>query len=291
MVAQTHHDVPCVITARGAGWRETAIDLFRPTTRHDERATYAHLALAPARKAVVFVHGFAGRALQTWTQFPHLLQGNPKAADYDLFFYEYDSFTAQVGDISFAFARFLKKLAANPAVLVNRGLSLPQQRAAFTYERIVLIAHSLGAVVTRRLLLDAHTNGEPWVAKTRFVLFAPADRGALRGHLVSEALAGVPFGSLGGAAIQGAFPAVDQIKQGGKYLEDLRNDTLEVTANNAAPHLKAARVLFAEHESVTLKQKFLLEEKADDIPETTHTSVCKPVDASNQAVTELLLYL
>ena len=290
MAAQTHHDVPCVITARGAGWRETAIDLLRPGARRDERATYAHLTLASARKAVVFVHGFAGRALQTWTRFPQMLQGNPKAADCDLFFYEYDSFSAQIGNISFPLARFLKQLADTPAVLVNRGLSLQRQRSPFTYAQILLVAHSLGAVVTRRLLLDAHTNKESWVSKTRFVLFAPADKGALRSHLVSEALAGVPFASLGAAVIQGAFPAVDQIKQGSEYLGDLYKDTLQVTADNAAPHLKAARVLFADDESVTRKQKFLLDEKADDIPGTTHTSVCKPVDVSDQAVTELLAY-
>jgi pimeloyl-ACP methyl ester carboxylesterase len=43
-----------------------------------------------AGKAIVFIHGYGGNALKTWSEFNKLLPLEPKAADYDLIFYGYD---------------------------------------------------------------------------------------------------------------------------------------------------------------------------------------------------------
>ncbi|MDX0196885.1 hypothetical protein GOC06_26085 [Sinorhizobium meliloti] len=44
--------------------------------------------------------------------------------------------------------------------------------------KVTVIAHSLGAPVSRRALLDAIRNQASWAGKTRLQLFAPAHMGA-----------------------------------------------------------------------------------------------------------------
>lgn len=266
------------------------MDVFRPTTRRRERGVWAHLSLKPAKRAIVFVHGFAGRGLLTWTRFPDLLQGEPKTADYDLIFFEYDSFGRQLGDIVTRLKTFLNNLMTNASPIVNRGLALPDHRPkGFAYDQVLLVAHSLGAVVTRRTLLDYFGNGTPWVPHATFTLFAPADMGASGTALITEALQGVPFASLGSAAIKTFFPVLRSLEAGSMPLDRLRKDTLTLSKDkNTNPHLRAQLVVFAATDSVVEKEKFLVDEKEGSIPGTTHTTVCKPDDAHTQAIHFLL---
>jgi hypothetical protein len=183
----THQLVPCLLQARKTSRRERVFDLlFNRKARGDERAIYAHLALKPAEKAIIFVHGFAGRALQTWTLFPEMLQGEPKTAGYDLIFFEYDSFSTQLGNIVSRLKTFLSEIMTNASPTINRGLARPDHRPpGFAYKNIVIVAHSLGAVVTRRTLLDYQGNKTTWVPHTEFMRFAPADQGAFGTALLS----------------------------------------------------------------------------------------------------------
>ena len=55
-----------------------------------DKDVQAILALQPQRKAVLFIHGFSGDALGTWSDFPVLMPGRASCAGRDLFFYGYD---------------------------------------------------------------------------------------------------------------------------------------------------------------------------------------------------------
>jgi hypothetical protein len=215
-----------------------------------------------------------------------MLQGQPGVSDYDLIFYEYDSLGQQLGDMAFPLMGFLRTLCTDASRIVNRGLSPAEHRPpAFAYKQLLIVGHSLGAVVIRRALLNAHGNKEAWVSQSRFILFAPADCGAFSAPLVSEALSGVPVGSIGAAALKQTFPVLVALEPGSDDLEHLLDDTIKATSGGSAAYLRAERVLFAEHENVTKKQKFLLDEWADAIAGTTHTSVCKPDISRPDSVT------
>jgi len=293
MPAATHQLVPCLLQARKTSRRERVFDLlFNRKARGDERAIYAHLALTPAEKAIIFVHGFAGRALQTWTLFPEMLQGEPKTAGYDLIFFEYDSFSTQLGNIVSRLKTFLSEIMTNASPTINRGLARPDHRPpGFAYKNIVIVAHSLGAVVTRRTLLDYQGNQTTWVPHTEFMLFAPADRGAFGTALVAEALEGVPFGTVFGAGIKGLFPALDALERESEDLKNLRDDTLALTLNGKNAHLFARLVVYASDESVTKKAKFVVTEPEAEIAGTLHTTVCKPDASRQEPVTHLLSVL
>jgi pimeloyl-ACP methyl ester carboxylesterase len=255
--------------------------------RRDDPAVYAHLATAIPTRAIVFVHGLAGSALQTWTRFPDLLAAQPQTADCDFIFYDYDSLGDQLGNMATHFMRFLRDLCKTPHKMVNDALPFYRPKT-FRYEEVLIVAHSLGAVVTRRALLDAQGNNENWVAATRFMLFAPADCGANAVPLLSESLQGVPFGSLGSIGIQLAIPVLKALDPESDDLKKLLEHTIELTRDGKAKHLFAEKTLWASDESITKKAKFIVHEWADEIPGTTHTSVCKPSPGNATAVDYVL---
>jgi len=283
-----HELVPIFLKPRLRSVRERFVLWLTGQLGPEDAGVYAHLVFGHPRRAIVFVHGFAGDALQTWTKFPDLLTEQPELADCDLIFYSYDTFSQQLGNMATPFMRFLRELLQNPAAMINRGRSHFARRASVQYDEVLIVAHSLGAVVTRRALLDAQGNTETWVAKTRFMLFAPADCGANQISLVSESLQGVPFGTLGSGAIKFSVPVLASLEPGCGDLQDLLRHTNELTAGGGAPFLFAERVLWASNETVTTKKKFLVREWADEIPNTTHTSVCKPMSATSEALDHVL---
>jgi pimeloyl-ACP methyl ester carboxylesterase len=289
MMDPRHQIVPSVLSVRSQSKRERLILWLTRQPGPDDRGVYAHLATGSATRAIVFIHGLAGDALQSWTRFPDMLTAVPDAADCDLIFYDYDSLSQQLGNMVTPFMRFLRELATEPAEMLNRGLSLPRHRPkTFRYEGILIVAHSLGAVVARRALLDAQGNRESWVGRTRFMLFAPADCGADKITLVSESLQSLPLGTVLGGAAKWTIPVLSSLEPGRGDLQRLVDDTRQLTARGMAAHLLAKRVLWASDESVTKKQKFMVEESYDEIPGTTHTSVCKPSPSKMDAVKELL---
>src|SRR5713226_7104842 len=73
-----------------------------------------------------------------------------------------------------------KAMCTRPSVIVN-GTLRPElhRKAEFQYGSVVVVAHSLGAVVARQALLDLDEDRNPkWLNKISLVLFAPAHMGA-----------------------------------------------------------------------------------------------------------------
>src|SRR5215471_9605979 len=117
----------------------------------EDSKVQAIFAVRPSRKAILFIHGYTGDALKTWKDFPALLPQNPKFAGHDLLFYGYDGLRAPVGSSASLFRQFLEKLFANTPDISNRSLPpLFHRDATFGYDDLIIVAHSLGAVVTRR---------------------------------------------------------------------------------------------------------------------------------------------
>ena len=146
-------------------------------------ATNAHWAVAQPLNVLVFVHGFFGHAVNTWTSFPEMLLADARMAGTDIVFYGYDGKFRQAGNSALELLNFLRKLAEQPWTLSSSGIG--RSRKDPGYVRIVIAAHSLGAVITRRALLDASRAGALWLDRVRVVLFAPAHNGAYAAVLAS----------------------------------------------------------------------------------------------------------
>src|SRR4051812_2311135 len=77
-----------------------------------------------ARTLIVFVHGFGGKALGTWNNFPILMINDDAFKKCDIIYYGYDTFQGQTGDHSAELYAFMN-LAITP--LENNILPKNQQ--------------------------------------------------------------------------------------------------------------------------------------------------------------------
>jgi pimeloyl-ACP methyl ester carboxylesterase len=108
-----------------------------------------HQGLVPHNeRAVLFVHGFRGNAEETWKSeksdesFPSLLATDPLTSDYDIFVFQYVTNDFQ--------APAIDHIAAQVKFAVKQYLK---------YERIVLVAHSMGGLVCMSFILNLLKEG------------------------------------------------------------------------------------------------------------------------------------
>lgn len=240
------------------------------------------------RKAVLFIHGFSGDAITSWSDFHELLPACPKCTGRDLFFYGYDGLRAEMNASASIFRAFLDRLfGATKAFLVDNLPPSAQRADDFGYDELIIVAHSLGAVISRRALLDATKRKSDWVAKTKLVLYAPAHKGAKVADLALEVASSFTFLKLFGIGARFESPLIDQLKPESRSLKKLLEETEAATTNGANRHLIATKVVIAEYEKIVENEAFGDDPSPDTIPNTTHTSVCKPTREFLQPLSHL----
>lgn len=249
-------------------------------------ATRVLWARRPPKAAVVFVHGYRGEAIATWSRFDALLPTRPKAAEYDLFFYGYNCYSSSTTAQARLLCDFLEGLHQDPGALLRESLRLPDVRPdPFSYAEVIVIAHSIGAIVSRRALLSAGQLKRSWGSRTRQVFFAPAHRGAIVSQLVAE-LSGSWLSFLI-AGFRHASPLMDEVAPGSLSIVELQADIAREVATGAT-HLLATRVVIAEVDRVVSNLKLHdLDPVPVVVPGSTHTSVCKPRPGFLQPLTEV----
>lgn len=234
-------------------------------------------AVQPDRKAVLFIHGFSGDAIKTWSDFHLLLPDCQRCQGHDLFFYGYDGLRAEMTASAALFRDFVDRLLGRTSEFVNENLPSAALRPTdFAYGEVLIVAHSLGAVIARRALLDATRMRLDWVTKIRLVLFAPAHKGANVADLALEAASGFRFVRLFGALARFESPLIDQLKPDSPDLKKLLAETEQARAGGVNPHLVARKVVIAEYEKIVRNETFGDDPPPETIPDTTHTTVCKP---------------
>lgn len=232
---------------------------------------------APRRKLVIFVHGFGGDATGTWVDFPVLLSESPKGKNCDAIFYGYDGLRTRAVISALELLAAMDAICKYPVATVNTTLPLsaPKRDAAFEWDDILIVAHSLGAVVTRQMLVFAHERGDAWAKKVRLLFFAPAHMGADVLKLAAEALTGLP-GWLPATA-KYLYQVLQDLEPNSQMLQHLASEVQRVLP--AAPNLKA-RIVLAGNDKVVSPVPFAGDHQPPDfIPNRSHTQVCKPSTA------------
>jgi hypothetical protein len=222
----------------------------------------------------VFVHGFGGDSLGTWNNFPAILLFDDKFNKSDIIFYGYDTFNGQAGDHAVELYHFLN-LCLKP--LQNNVLPVLQNLPERDYKRIILVAHSLGAVLVRQAQLLAYIDEQNWVTKSEIALFAPAHNGAEVIYLAMQALPGL-FGLLGIFA-KYKFPILTDLdaKDDG-ILKAIKEQTEVLQNAGKGDFTKARLVVYSKGDKVVKNFPYLLDKPALVISDTSHISVCKPKD-------------
>jgi pimeloyl-ACP methyl ester carboxylesterase len=241
-------------------------------------------ALKPTGTVIVFVHGFNGSPVDTWSEFEDLL---PEHRHHDLIFFGYDSLRTRIDIAALALREFLKELCASPCRTANSSIAdRAFHRSVFTPSKILLVGHSLGAVVARRSLVIAHSTTDDWQKRVSLLLFAPAHMGAHLATMASEVLSvfKLPISALA----RWQFPVLTDLDPQSQFLKDLRDRVSEAIKTGAADFLKAQLVVLAEQDHVVNVNAFS-DHDAPGIPlPRSHTAVCKP-SADYQRPLELLL--
>jgi pimeloyl-ACP methyl ester carboxylesterase len=250
----------------------------------DGKASQVSYAFIGAKEAVIFVHGYRGSPRTTWEQFPDLLNQTAEFRELDCFFWGYDSVYEHTEACADRLYDFLGHVLTSEASS-GRPASIPA-KDKLPYRRVLVVAHSMGAVISRRALLLGDEAGVPWTKKVRLVLYAPAHHGA-RLELVDSLLPGL-LGRIWGFA-QVLSPAINQLRPGSPYLSSLAEDVKEALATSPKPkHLIALRVVHARREIVLLlPEKRFCEDPRSEMIDGTHISICKPTAVNSPEMREL----
>jgi hypothetical protein len=248
---------------------------------------HALLATNPKKQAIIFVHGFMGDYLKTWSSFELLLPERNSCSGQDIFFYGYNASTSTINGGASVFRVFLSNLMTNTARILNESLPAKGQRGQdFRYDKVLLVSHSLGAVIVRRAMVDATNSNVEWVGKTSQLHFAPAHLGARVTKLALEAVSGFKFLRFFAGLVQYASPLVDELEENSPPIQALITDT-ELALRGGNRHLTARRVVWAEEEKIVPNRKFPGDPDAEVILGTTHTTVCKPSTTFNAPIEHL----
>jgi pimeloyl-ACP methyl ester carboxylesterase len=249
---------------------------LKGATRPD-KDVQVRFSTSPNGRAVLFIHGFSGDAVTTWSDFSNLLPARARCAGSDIYFYGYDGLRADLNASAAIFRGFLDRMMDSPQSVLPGNVPQAAGRAAdFSYSELLIVAHSLGAVIARRALVDATRMRLCWAEKTRLVLYAPAHCGARVVALAIEASSGIPVVKHFAALAQWFSPLIADLRPGSPVLTALLNDTLRETQGGANPHLNARRVVLAEYEDIVENLQFGNDPPPVAVPGTKHTTVCKP---------------
>lgn len=233
----------------------------------------------PDGTIAIFIHGYCGDPIETWSQFHRLLPATQQAKGCDLLFYGYDGLRSDIIASAGLLESFLTDLLSNASVI--RNASLPkslEQPSTFTYTKVILIAHSLGAVILRWSLLDAIERQRHWLedGRIKMLLYAPAHTGANVVRLANEVLGSGLFRYFSGVA-RFVSPLIDQLKPESEYLRKLTRDTAAaITKLGRVTYLKPQAVVIAERENIVSNIPFGDDGPPEVIRGTNHRTVCKP---------------
>lgn len=254
-----------------------------------KKKSVARWSREPSGKLVVFVHGFGG-SHKTWDDFHELLPRSEVGRGSDFVFYCYDGLNTRADPSASKLFDFLWQLAENPAEFINQTVIPKQHRTPFVYDQIVIVAHSLGAIVSRLALLRVKDENPKWKNKLKLLLFAPAHLGAEVVPLVRDTFL---LGRILPLASFLKFQALIDLDKDSDILKQLWRETEATLAQNGEFRnlLVADAVWFGDNENVVSNARFCSDPNHQYIEGRRHSTVCKPTHNNKEPLKYILPHL
>jgi len=246
------------------------------------RSSYVYLSLKPIGTILIFVHGFGGSSGKTWRRFPELIIGNDACAGCDIVFYGYESMRTRSRFNAIALFEFLDQVCTNPSPVLNPVSSPQSQRPRdFEFNRVVLISHSLGGLISRQALLEACNHKRDWLSRIGLVMFAPAHLGADVFKLANAAFPVI------GAILSFRWQSLLDLDPGGDTVARLQKDTA-AQISNGKDSLIAKKVVLGDRDNIVTPNSFLSDPSPKVLRGKDHFEVCKPTSSFRDPLDQLL---
>lgn len=259
---------------------------------HNNKPHEVFLSVKPPKILLIFIHGFNGKAVSTWNKFPTMLPNNGKLEETDIAFYGYNSLQSKRGAAEYAsdLLDFLNEEIPGTGNIARqasqKGLETSRQ-----YAKIILVAHSLGAVLLRKALMGAKIDNKSWLNKTQMVLFAPAHLGAKVEKLLFGALDIILVTKLIGLGLKYKFPVLKDLESDSTLLKDLKDDSRKYFMKNDGEFAKAKIVIHSNPDGIVTNDRFGEDPQEIKIEGSSHTSVCKPNELYTNPLEQIISLL
>lgn len=236
---------------------------------------YVQYSLFPQKKAIIFIHGYNSDPIRAWKCFDEYMPTLSGFSGYDIYFYGYDAVKSDVNSSAGLFRDFLDIVYDNSS---SYAPAFIDRDRSFIYEELIIVAHSLGAVIARRALVDSVIENKQWTVLIKLLLFAPAHRGAPLIELLKQTLDGYLFIKFMWSIKRFKSPLIEQLHPGSYTLNKLLEDTKRITEVNPQSCLIAKKVVIAELDNVVSNEPFGDDPLPFTIAGKNHKNVCKPND-------------
>lgn len=237
--------------------------------------------------AVIFVHGWGGNAVETWDCFLQLARTSEKFRATDVIFFGYPSRGPTTEFSAAKFREFLKDFLLTPHSSVIKPTLGPQDHLLgrrSNYSQVLLIGHSMGAVVIRRAISDLSLEPElaSSLATLRLLLFAPAHKGSDLPEMVASGLGlnYLPGASFVTKLLPRYLRSIEDLRIGSSALKRLEKEVISQirqlrTERKPINHLVAS-VVHAQNDKVVSQEKFAEDLPLEPVSNKNHRSLCKP---------------
>jgi pimeloyl-ACP methyl ester carboxylesterase len=233
----------------------------------------ARWARQGARACLVFVHGYGGRAVATWGDFPDMAMEHPDYSDVDLVFLGYESRSRSAPFSVGVIFEAVTHLAEKSRDFISK-VGGPDRPAAFSYEEIILVGHSLGGAIVRDVAMSAKELGKPWAETIRLALFAPAHCGAQITDLVRTGVGFIKWLGPLWAIAYTKSPVLRDLELGSPYLAELLAKAVRIGVHCTTT---ARLVAHAANDPVVFHNTFFRDPPLKPYLQQDHVSCCKPV--------------
>lgn len=239
------------------------------------------------QRLVVFVHGFGGKAVNTWQRFPNAGPDRAWWTASDMLFVGYDSKRATIPGTAARLRREISHFYPQlPDELLCAGGCRIRARAAAPYGELCLVGHSLGGLIVRRALCDAAKEWSderrtdpnatrPVLLEASVRLFSPASAGFRAAGFLGLMRASPVWGAVEMWLRRSS--AYTDLQPGSDMLVATREWTLQFADD---PEFRAlrARILWAEPDDVVVPQRYPTDHVDQFEDGKDHSAVCKPRD-------------
>ncbi len=252
-----------------------------------------YLSHTQPERLVVFVHGFAGGAVDTWQRFPESgrLRGGWDASD--MLYVRYDSRKESPSGVAARIRRALPWFYPYmPPEHIEEGGASVRPRATAPYAELLLVGHSLGGVIARITLSDSAQQWledrekdpdtpKPGLLDAKLRLFSPASAGIrLAGKL--GMVHATPFWRVVNFRLRDS-PAYTDLERGSGFLADIRRRTEDlIEAFPEEVSALRASIVWPVADDVVVPSRYRHDYVEQWVENKTHSTVCKPNDTYSE---------